>query len=77
LRQSASYFALAASLAKATAVPDIVSALDALDDHLAYRTFLIGHSITGADWMVWGALKGPSVRSPFYPRARSRAPQAT
>jgi glutamyl-tRNA synthetase len=25
---------------------------------LAYRTFLIGHDCTAADWIVWGVLKG-------------------
>jgi glutathione S-transferase len=38
--------------------PEIVSALDSLDDHLAYRTYLVGHDVTAADWAVWGALKG-------------------
>ncbi|KAI0029739.1 glutamate-tRNA ligase [Vararia minispora EC-137] len=56
--KSTAYFILAGSLARATGVPDIVSVLDSLDDHLAYRTFLIGHDITGSDWIVWGALKG-------------------
>ncbi|EEB99577.1 hypothetical protein MPER_00720, partial [Moniliophthora perniciosa FA553] len=45
------------SLSKATAVPEIMTALDSLDDHLAWRTFLVGHDITIADWMVWGTLK--------------------
>lgn len=35
-----------------------MSALNSLDDYLAYRTYLVGHDITSADWMVWGALKG-------------------
>jgi glutamyl-tRNA synthetase len=37
---------------------EVVSALDNLDDHLAFRTFLVGHSITAADWILWGTLKG-------------------
>ena len=41
-------------------VPQIIASLDSLDDHLAYRTFLIGHDITAADWIVWGVLKGMS-----------------
>ncbi|TFK42481.1 glutamate-tRNA ligase [Crucibulum laeve] len=52
------FFALAKSLRTATAFPDIVASLDSLDDHLSLRTFLVGHEITGADWIVWGSLKG-------------------
>ncbi|ESK81806.1 glutamyl-trna synthetase [Moniliophthora roreri MCA 2997] len=55
--KAASFFALAKSLSKATAVPEIMTALDSLDGHLAWRTFLVGHDITIADWMVWGTLK--------------------
>jgi glutamyl-tRNA synthetase len=29
-----------------------------MDDHLAYRTFLVGHDSTAADWVLWGVLKG-------------------
>ncbi|KAF8077764.1 tRNA synthetases class I, catalytic domain-containing protein [Lyophyllum atratum] len=53
-----SFFALAKNLRTATSHPDLVAALDSLDDFLAFHTFLVGHSITAADWMVWGALKG-------------------
>lgn len=53
-----SYFALAKSLRTSTAHAEIVVALDSLDDFLAFRTFLVGHNITAADWIVWGALKG-------------------
>ena len=56
--QSASYFILAAALVKASVVPEIIASLDSLDDHLAYRTFLIGHALTAADFLVWGAIKG-------------------
>lgn len=52
------YFTLAKSLATTTAIPQIISSLDSLDDHLAYRTFLVGHDTTAADWVVWGVLKG-------------------
>jgi glutathione S-transferase len=41
-----------------TAIPDIVALLDSLDNHLAYRTFLVGHNITAADFIVWGSIKG-------------------
>lgn len=40
-----------------TVVPEIIAALDTLDDHLAWRTYLVGHSVTPADWIVWGAIK--------------------
>ncbi|TCD70262.1 hypothetical protein EIP91_004163 [Steccherinum ochraceum] len=53
-----SYFDLAASIPKLTAFPDITAALDSVDDHLAYRTFLVGHDFTAADFVLWGALKG-------------------
>ncbi|KAG6851300.1 hypothetical protein H0H93_011736 [Arthromyces matolae] len=53
-----SYFALAKNLRTITAHPELVAALDSLDDYLAFRTFLVGHSITSADWIVWGTLKG-------------------
>lgn len=59
--QTSAYFALAKTLPKVTAFPEITAALDSLDDHLAYRTFLVGHDMTAADWIVWGALKGPSI----------------
>ena len=40
-----------------TSFPELVAALDSLDDHLAFRTFLVGHEMTVADWGMWGALK--------------------
>ncbi|KAJ7286154.1 tRNA synthetases class I, catalytic domain-containing protein [Mycena rebaudengoi] len=58
--KSPSFFALAKSLPAATAVPEILTALDSLDDHLTYRTFLVGHEISAVDWMLWGAIKGSS-----------------
>jgi glutamyl-tRNA synthetase len=57
--QSQLFFALAQALPKSTVVPEIVASLDSLDDHLAFRTFLVGHHIAAADWAVWGAIKGP------------------
>ncbi|KAL4244909.1 class-I aminoacyl-tRNA synthetase family protein [Abortiporus biennis] len=51
------YFDLAKSLPTKTAFPDIVAALDSLDDHLAFRTYLISHDFTSADFILWGALK--------------------
>jgi len=58
LKQSQSFFVLASSLSKLTAFPEIVAALDSLDDYLAFRTFLVGHDITATDWIIWGAMKG-------------------
>ncbi|KZT09696.1 glutamate-tRNA ligase [Laetiporus sulphureus 93-53] len=53
------YFALAKKkLPTTTTFPEIVATLDSLDDHLAFRTFFVGHEISAADWIVWGALKG-------------------
>ncbi|KAG8899848.1 hypothetical protein FRB99_006405 [Tulasnella sp. 403] len=56
----ASFVALAKSLSTLTAYPDVLAALDLLDDHLAYRTFLVGHAVTSADLLVWGAMKSNS-----------------
>ncbi|KAG6898290.1 hypothetical protein C0992_000735 [Termitomyces sp. T32_za158] len=53
-----SFFTLASSLRSITAHAELVAALDSLDNLLAYRTFLVGHSITSADWIIWGTLKG-------------------
>ncbi|KAH8106901.1 glutamate-tRNA ligase [Cristinia sonorae] len=52
------YFALASTVPKLTAFPDITAALHSVDDHLAYRTYLVGHDITAADFILWGSLKG-------------------
>ena len=56
--KAASYFALAKSLTSVTAVPQVLAALDSLDDHLAWRTFLISHELTSSDLIVWGSIKG-------------------
>ncbi|KZT71351.1 glutamyl-tRNA synthetase [Daedalea quercina L-15889] len=48
----------AKSLPTVTAFSDIIAALDSLDDHLAFRSYLVGHDISAADWIVWGTLKG-------------------
>ncbi|KAJ7632905.1 glutamate-tRNA ligase [Roridomyces roridus] len=58
--KSPAFFALAKTLPTVTAVPDLIAALNSLDDHLTYRTFLVGHEITAADWIVWGNIKGSS-----------------
>ncbi|EPQ57869.1 glutamyl-tRNA synthetase [Gloeophyllum trabeum ATCC 11539] len=56
--KSQAFFALAKKIQTITAVPELLTILDSLDDHLAFRTFLVGHDITAADWMIWGAIKG-------------------
>ncbi|KAG6854706.1 hypothetical protein C0991_002418 [Blastosporella zonata] len=53
-----SFFTLAKSFRTIASHPELVAALDSLDNFLAFRTFLVGHSITAADWIVWGSLKG-------------------
>ncbi|KAJ7905853.1 glutamate-tRNA ligase [Mycena olivaceomarginata] len=58
--KSPAFFALAKTISTTTAVPLIIASLDSLDDHFTYRTFLVGHEITAADWMLWGAMKGNS-----------------
>ncbi|KIK83218.1 hypothetical protein PAXRUDRAFT_832105 [Paxillus rubicundulus Ve08.2h10] len=60
--KAATYFALAKTIPTTTAVPDIFTTLDSLDNHLAYRTFLVGHEITAADWMLWGTIRA-SIRT--------------
>jgi glutamyl-tRNA synthetase len=52
------FFTLAASLRDVSAFAEIIAILDSLDDRLAFRTFLVGHEPTTADWIVWGSLKG-------------------
>ncbi|THU84795.1 glutamate-tRNA ligase [Dendrothele bispora CBS 962.96] len=54
---AASFLALSKTLPTASALPDIMAALESLDNHLAWRTYLVGHDITAADWVVWGAMK--------------------
>jgi len=47
----------ARALAKATAHPEVVTALEEFDNRLAYRTFLVGHDIGATDFVLWAALK--------------------
>ncbi len=39
-------------------ISEIVATLDALDDYLTFRTFLVGPIVAAADWALWGSLKG-------------------
>ncbi|TDL29172.1 glutamate-tRNA ligase [Rickenella mellea] len=50
--------ALARSLSTVTDFKQLTTSLDTLDDHLALRTFLVGHELSVADWLVWGSIKG-------------------
>ncbi|KAI0086418.1 glutamate-tRNA ligase [Irpex rosettiformis] len=59
--KSQTFFELAKKLSTSTAVPEVIAGLDTLDDHLGFRTYLVGHEITAADLAVWGAVKG-SIR---------------
>ncbi|KAF9052843.1 glutamate-tRNA ligase [Panaeolus papilionaceus] len=52
------FIALSKNLRTLISFPEIVSALNSLDDHLAFRTFLVGHTISAADWTIWGSIKG-------------------
>ncbi|KAG1877699.1 tRNA synthetases class I, catalytic domain-containing protein [Suillus subalutaceus] len=54
---TAAYFELAKTVPTLTAIPDIIALLDSLDNHLAYRTFLVGHDMTAADFIIWGSIK--------------------
>ena len=50
-------FKLAHSLSTTAAFTDVVAALNSLDDHLTYKTFLVRRSISAADFVMWGAMK--------------------
>ncbi|OBZ65996.1 hypothetical protein A0H81_14038 [Grifola frondosa] len=52
------FLSLARTLPTLVAYDMTLAALDFLDEHLAFRTFLVGHDITVADWVIWGAIKG-------------------
>jgi len=56
--QAPGFIALAKTLRTLSTFPEIVAALDSLDDHLTFRTFLVGHDVSAADWTLWGSLKG-------------------
>ncbi|KAF9527573.1 tRNA synthetases class I, catalytic domain-containing protein [Crepidotus variabilis] len=52
------FSSMAQSMQSTTSFQDAIAILNAIDDHLTFRTFLIGHGITATDWIVWGAMKG-------------------
>ncbi|KAF8319449.1 glutamate-tRNA ligase [Clavulina sp. PMI_390] len=55
--KSAAFLTLAKTLSGKLSFPEVTAALDTLDDHLTFRTFLVGHAITAADAAVWGSLR--------------------
>lgn len=60
--KAVTYSELARTLPTVTGVPDILSVLDSIDNHLAYRTFLVTNDITAVDWLLWGAMRA-SIRA--------------
>lgn len=56
--QSPYFIGLAQSLRGPNSYSSISRTFDILDNHLGYRTWLDGHEMTTADWILWGALKG-------------------
>lgn len=58
--QTPTLISSARALAKATAHPEVVAALEGFDNRLAYRTFLVGHEIGATDFVLWAALKSES-----------------
>src|ERR1700722_12498450 len=58
--ETEAFFSLAQSVTNSPSFDQTVSVLDSIDHHLTFRTFLIGHNISAADWMRWGSFKGLS-----------------
>lgn len=56
--QAPDFLNVATQLRGTLAFPNLVANLDQLDDHLAFRTFLVGHELSSVDLAVWGACKG-------------------
>lgn len=59
----ASAISSARALARATAHPEVVAALEEFDDRLTYRTFLVGHDVGATDFVLWAALKSERPHS--------------
>ena len=55
--QAPALISSARALAKASAHAEVVAALEQFDNRLAYRTFLVGHDIGAADFVLWAAFK--------------------
>ncbi|GBE89136.1 glutamyl-tRNA synthetase [Sparassis latifolia] len=56
-KKTKEFVSLAKTMPTLVAFDETLAALNFLDDHLTFRTFLIGHDITVADWVIWGAIK--------------------
>jgi glutamyl-tRNA synthetase len=56
--QTPAYFTLAKTVKTATLLSEINTALDLLDNYLAYHTFLVNYEISASDWAIWGAIRG-------------------
>lgn len=66
---------LCAAIAKADLIkPDmttIESALRELDAHLTLRSYVVGHSVSAADIIIWGALRGNKVAYSMIKRSKN------
>ncbi|KAJ7475885.1 glutamyl-tRNA synthetase [Mycena latifolia] len=54
------YNEMASTLSTTSDMHKIIRILEELDDHLAFRTFLVAHGVSEADYVIWGSLKGHS-----------------
>ncbi|GJE91434.1 hypothetical protein PsYK624_075840 [Phanerochaete sordida] len=52
------FIGLAQSLRGPNSYSSISRTFDIIDNHLGYRTWLDGHDMSTADWVLWGSLKG-------------------
>jgi hypothetical protein len=56
--QTQVFLTKASTLRTTTGFQDAVAIFDALDDHLAFRTFFASHTLGCVDLAIWGAIKG-------------------
>jgi hypothetical protein len=62
--QTHGFLAKASALQTTAGFQDAVAIFDALDDHLAFRTFFVSHTLGVVDLAIWGAIKG--AQCPFW-----------
>lgn len=60
--QTPAYYTLAKAIKTATLLHEINTALNLLDNHLAYHSFLVDHEISASDWAIWGAIRGQEIK---------------
>ncbi|KAJ6618809.1 tRNA synthetases class I, catalytic domain-containing protein [Mycena sp. CBHHK59/15] len=48
---------MAYALSASSEIHEIIRILNDLDNHLAFRTFLVGHEVTEAHYVLWGCMK--------------------